>query len=298
MAQNTKHRRSLATPEAQFNPNLKIHHAKPSSAAAHAGHPTTKNMEPSFPSKAHYLPSNFFRLGTSQKVRTPSDPTGLQQKPPPTSIDIHFQAKALNLSADFASAKPTKKLAPGAEKQRRKAEEEPCKKPSNNLYESKSKPCEEESVVDIHKFESLTLGKELRRQSNEAAEMTARRSSVSSSMASGMRRRSFCGMQVELGDVFASSGVKVVSVDMPPFMQIHAVDCARKARDSLEKFSCKSLAFNLKKEFDGVYGPAWHCIVGTSFGSFVTHSVGGFMYFSMDHKMYILLFKTTVQRAD
>lgn len=52
------------------------------------------------------------------------------------------------------------------------------------------------------------------------------------------------------------------------------------------------------QEFDGVYGPAWHCIVGKSFGSFVTHSVGGFMYFSMAHKLYILLFKTTVQRAN
>lgn len=52
------------------------------------------------------------------------------------------------------------------------------------------------------------------------------------------------------------------------------------------------------QEFDWVYGPAWHCIVGTSFGSFVTHSVGGFLYFSMDRKLYILLFKTTVQKAD
>lgn len=52
------------------------------------------------------------------------------------------------------------------------------------------------------------------------------------------------------------------------------------------------------QEFDGVYGPAWHCIVGTSFGSFVTHSVGGFIYFSMDHKLYVLLFKTTVQKAE
>jgi hypothetical protein len=52
------------------------------------------------------------------------------------------------------------------------------------------------------------------------------------------------------------------------------------------------------QEFDKTYGPAWHCIVGSSFGSFVTHSVGGFLYFSMDQKVYILLFKTTVQRAD
>ncbi|KAJ8536423.1 hypothetical protein K7X08_034824 [Anisodus acutangulus] len=112
------------------------------------------------------------------------------------------------------------------------------------------------------------------------------------------RRKSFCCSQVELADFFSCSGVKVVSVDMPPFMQIHAVDFARKAHDSLEKFSSKSLGFSLKKEFDGAYGPAWHCIVGTSFGSFVTHSVGGFIYFSMDHKLYVLLFKTTVQKAE
>ncbi|CAA0826789.1 Dynein light chain type 1 family protein [Striga hermonthica] len=127
-----------------------------------------------------------------------------------------------------------------------------------------------------------------------------RRSSVSClpPVVNGGRRRSFCNSQVELADFLSSSGVKVVSVDMPPFMQIHAVDCARKAYDSLEKFTAKTLAFTLKKEFDGVYGPAWHCIVGTGFGSFVTHSVGGFMYFSLDHKLYILLFKTTVHRAE
>ncbi|PHT79693.1 hypothetical protein T459_17745 [Capsicum annuum] len=112
------------------------------------------------------------------------------------------------------------------------------------------------------------------------------------------RRKSFCSSKIELGDFFSCSGVKVVSVDMPPFMQIHAVNCARKTHDSLEKFTSKALAFTLKKEFDEVYGPAWHCIVGTSFGSFVTHSVGGFMYFSMDHKLHVLLFKTTVQKAE
>ncbi|CAN0903149.1 Dynein light chain LC6, flagellar outer arm [Linum grandiflorum] len=112
------------------------------------------------------------------------------------------------------------------------------------------------------------------------------------------RRRSLTGSsQVELVDFLASNGAKIVSVDMPPFMQIHAIDCARKTCDSLEKFAAKTLALTLKKEFDGVYGPAWHCIVGTSFGSFVTHSVGGFLYFSMDSKLYVLLFKTTVQRA-
>ncbi|KAJ6760604.1 DYNEIN LIGHT CHAIN [Salix purpurea] len=112
------------------------------------------------------------------------------------------------------------------------------------------------------------------------------------------RRRSFCGSQVELTDFLASNGAKIVSVDMPPFMQIHAIRCARNAYDSLEKFTSRTLASTLKKEFDQIYGPAWHCIVGTSFGSFVTHSVGGFLYFSMDQKLYVLLFKTTVQRAE
>ncbi|XP_076918006.1 uncharacterized protein LOC143578255 [Bidens hawaiensis] len=116
-------------------------------------------------------------------------------------------------------------------------------------------------------------------------------------MRRGRRRPFGSSSQAELTDFFACNGVKVVSADMPPYMQIHLVDLTRTTYDSLEKFTAKTLAFTLKKEFDGVYGPAWHCIVGSSFGSFVTHSVGGFMYFSMDHKTYVLLFKTAVQRA-
>lgn len=50
------------------------------------------------------------------------------------------------------------------------------------------------------------------------------------------------------------------------------------------------------QEFDKVHGPAWHCIVGSSFGSFVTHSTGCFLYFSME-KLYILLFRTKIQKA-
>lgn len=48
------------------------------------------------------------------------------------------------------------------------------------------------------------------------------------------------------------------------------------------------------QEFDALYGPAWHCIVGKSFGSFVTHASGGFVYFSID-KLSFLLFKTEVR---
>ncbi|XP_020231630.1 uncharacterized protein LOC109812146 [Cajanus cajan] len=90
--------------------------------------------------------------------------------------------------------------------------------------------------------------------------------------------------------------VKVLVSDMPSFMQVHAFRCARRTYDSLEKFSSKHIAHNIKKEFDKAYGPVWHCIVGSSFGSFVTHSTGCFLYFSMEN-IYILLFKTKVKKA-
>ncbi|XP_052185901.1 dynein light chain 1, cytoplasmic [Diospyros lotus] len=89
--------------------------------------------------------------------------------------------------------------------------------------------------------------------------------------------------------------VRVRASDMPLPLQNRAFRCARDNLDSMPgKLDSKRLALALKKEFDSLYGPAWHCIVGTSFGSYVTHSLGGFLYFSID-KVYILLFKTAVE---
>ncbi|KAF7133208.1 hypothetical protein RHSIM_Rhsim09G0092200 [Rhododendron simsii] len=127
--------------------------------------------------------------------------------------------------------------------------------------------------------------------------------------------------------------VRVRASDMPLALQNRAFTCARDNIDSTpgKKLDSKRIALALKKriklvdiwldsavlvqrmgekikdrtristlmitsvqEFDSAYGPAWHCIVGTSFGSYVTHSTGGFLYFSID-KIYILLFKTAVQ---
>ncbi|KAL2479683.1 Dynein light chain type 1 family protein [Abeliophyllum distichum] len=109
-------------------------------------------------------------------------------------------------------------------------------------------------------------------------------------------RKSVSHVEVNAGSVATFLQVKVLVTDMPGFMQVHAFKCARRIYDSLEKFSPKHMAYNMKKEFDSVYGPAWHCIVGSSFGSFVTHSTGCFLYFSMEN-LYILVFKTKVQRA-
>ncbi|XP_023538230.1 uncharacterized protein LOC111799067 [Cucurbita pepo subsp. pepo] len=109
-------------------------------------------------------------------------------------------------------------------------------------------------------------------------------------------RKSVSHVETNLGSVASFLQVKVLVSDMPEMMQIQAFRCARRSYDSLEKLSSKLMAYNLKKEFDKVHGPAWHCIVGSSFGSFVTHSTGCFLYFSME-ELYILLFRTKIQKA-
>ncbi|KAG6401708.1 hypothetical protein SASPL_138572 [Salvia splendens] len=219
-----------------------------------------------------------------------------------SSQDKIFEKKQLVVSSKFNKdkegddlKKPSFKKAPkmpsfdeiDVEKEKLKKEGDDLEKPSFK------------KIPKMSSFDEIDEEKEkLKGLQQEAVRGRNSLSSIPPTVNGGGRRRSFCSSQVELADFLSCSGVKVVAVDMPPFMQVHAVNCARKAHDSLEKFTSKTLAFTLKKEFDGVYGPAWHCIVGTSFGSFVTHSVGGFMYFSMDQKLYILLFKTAVQRAE
>ncbi|KAI8010294.1 Dynein light chain 2, cytoplasmic [Camellia lanceoleosa] len=47
--------------------------------------------------------------------------------------------------------------------------------------------------------------------------------------------------------------------------------------------------FNVQ-EFDKAYGGGWQCIVGTDFGSFVTHRYGCFIYFCIG-SLAILLFR-------
>lgn len=50
-----------------------------------------------------------------------------------------------------------------------------------------------------------------------------------------------------LSSVIAYLQVKVLVSDMPSFMQVHAFRCARRTYDSLEKFSAKLIAHNIKK---------------------------------------------------
>lgn len=65
--------------------------------------------------------------------------------------------------------------------------------------------------------------------------------------------------------------VQIKNVDMPEEMQVRAVDLAKEALG--EQLSPREIAGVVKKEFDRLYGPTWHCIVGKAYGSFVTHGM-------------------------
>ncbi|KAJ7981684.1 Dynein light chain [Quillaja saponaria] len=78
--------------------------------------------------------------------------------------------------------------------------------------------------------------------------------------------------------------------DMLKTMQQDALDLASKALDFFDVTDATEIARFIKKEFDRLYGSGWQCIVGTDFGSFVTHCHGCFIYFCIE-SLAILLFK-------
>ncbi|KAG5453941.1 Dynein light chain 2, cytoplasmic [Clonorchis sinensis] len=81
----------------------------------------------------------------------------------------------------------------------------------------------------------------------------------------------------------------VKNADMEADMQQDAVDVCNEA---MNKYTMeKDVAAHLKKEFDSRYGPTWHCIVGRSFGSYVTHETKHFIYFYLGNNA-VLLFKS------
>ncbi|KAL5976710.1 hypothetical protein ACLOJK_021043 [Asimina triloba] len=345
-----------------MDPTSKKHHSRPSRPDPV---PSSSLQRPTSKHPIAHLPSSY-----DSKAFAPVKGAA------PPRVDTTLQAKAMALSLNAGPSKASKK------------QQHPQPKKPITAAAMAHQPLRPTMDIDC-------------REKKEGGEEEEKRLVV---LGDG-RRKSFCGSEIDMGQILSGVGAKVVAEDMAPFMQMHAVTCARKTYDGLDKFSSKALAFSLKKviaanrsflvteakvssiflmdtphllsklihlpaketdlpnrkhwgswrhmlravafelsgfkhmmnprhseqkdnlinktfisssfagvfygalsvvvllnnefgfEFDKVYGPAWHCVVGTSFGSFVTHSVGGFIYFSID-KLYILLFKTAVQRAD
>uniref|UniRef100_A0AC35FF02 Dynein light chain n=1 Tax=Panagrolaimus sp. PS1159 TaxID=55785 RepID=A0AC35FF02_9BILA len=84
-------------------------------------------------------------------------------------------------------------------------------------------------------------------------------------------------------------GVVIKNSDMPDEMIETAIECTSQA---FKKFNVeRHIAHHIKQTFDKRYNPTWHCIVGRSFGSFVSHENQHFIYFYYGN-LAILLFKS------
>lgn len=213
---NNTHRRILAAPD--HNPKTSI-----------SMDPTLKKQPKPTPftskSTIHNISNQFSHLNANHKI--------LKSGHTSYSLDTHLNPKSWTDSSCSALTKSKSqqgkteaiiKKVPQRGKEFHK--EVDVKRGSVNLSKSQ----------EIEKFKGFD---EIKKQS------------LSVLLKNNGRRKSFCGSKIELTDFFSCSGVKVVSVDMPPFMQVHAVNCARKTHDSLEKFTSKALALTLKK----VYSP-------------------------------------------
>jgi len=70
-------------------------------------------------------------------------------------------------------------------------------------------------------------------------------------------------------------------------------DAIRLATEAIQKFPTeREMAQHVKKEFDRLHKPAWNCVIGKSFGSFVCHESKAFTYFSVG-PYSVLLFRTS-----
>ena len=77
--------------------------------------------------------------------------------------------------------------------------------------------------------------------------------------------------------------------DMSDRMQQHAVDCCCHAFQ--QKRVLDDIAEIIKTEFDIMYEPTWHCVVGRGLGSYVTHQSKCFIFFHWG-EVGILLWRT------
>ena len=88
----------------------------------------------------------------------------------------------------------------------------------------------------------------------------------------------------------------VYAEDMTDEMMNEAIKTAKNAfQSSSNRVSggpYKETAAMIRSHFDKQYGPHWNCIVGRSFGSYVTHEIKTYIYFSVKAHVAVLLWKT------
>ncbi|KAL3984816.1 Dynein light chain type 1 family protein [Acanthocheilonema viteae] len=60
-----------------------------------------------------------------------------------------------------------------------------------------------------------------------------------------------------------------------------------------KNYNLQQVAKLLKQSFDIAYGIGWQCIVGNSFGCYITHLPNCFLYFSIE-PFSVVLFRTNL----
>lgn len=60
-----------------------------------------------------------------------------------------------------------------------------------------------------------------------------------------------------------------------------------------KNYNLQQVAKLLKQRFDSTYGIGWQCIVGNSFGCYITHLPNSFLYFSVE-PFSVVLFRTNI----
>ena len=83
--------------------------------------------------------------------------------------------------------------------------------------------------------------------------------------------------------------------DMDQDMQQHAVDCVAFAFQ--QRRVLDDIAEIIKSEFDTMYLPTWHCIVGRGLGAYVSHQSKCFIFMYWG-EVGILLWRTENESAD
>ncbi|KAJ6374185.1 hypothetical protein OIU78_029816 [Salix suchowensis] len=253
MAHHTNHRRILASSLDLDSPI--DHHLSSTSmdpTLKNKRHPKPTNPDPTVPSsKLFYMSKSNLNLRTTQK------PTKHPPSPPPNCIDIRLQAKAMTLSADFDACrfsiiKPK--------------HQQPKKKVSGpkvvGKLESKTATAKEDESSKVKKLSSKDQQQQQQQESRMKVEESA---GVNEKKSKEVKDHHDL---LEWNDMDKRMSSVSLKGRRRSILWIHAIRCARNAYDSLEKFTSRTLASTLKKEFDQIYGPAWHCIVGTSFGIF------------------------------
>ena len=80
-----------------------------------------------------------------------------------------------------------------------------------------------------------------------------------------------------------SSKEQVFAEDMTEEMQAIAMESARNAFQRTYTMGnvYAQIAASIRQDFDDKDGKGWNCVVGRSFGAFVTHKIKTYIYFSV-----------------